>query len=60
MKLRPLAFAIVAFTWVQLVAGAATAQTAAYGGHATYLDQGWSTDTPGWWRRTARTSEVVP
>jgi hypothetical protein len=54
MKLRPL------FTWVQLVAGAATAQTATYSGHATYLDQGWSTDTARWWRRTARTSEVVP
>src|SRR5262249_53612672 len=56
MKLRAFAFAVCA----QLLGASASAQTAPYSGHATYLDQGWSTDTARWWYSLTQGTAFIP
>ena len=44
----------------QLLHVPVTAQTAQYGGHVTYLDQGWSADTARWWYSLTQGTAFVP
>jgi hypothetical protein len=60
MKLRALAFAVVQVISLQLFAPPATAQTAPYGGHVTYLDQGWTPDTARWWYFLSQGTAFMP
>ena len=59
-KLRALALAAASITCPQLLASSAPTQNAPYGGHATYLDQGWSTDATRWWYFLTQGTAFMP
>ena len=60
MKLRAFAFTALQAIFLQLIGSPATAQTAPYGGHVTYLDQGWSADTTRWWHFLSQGTAFMP
>jgi RoxA-like, cytochrome c-like len=59
MHLSTLAVSIPQMIVLALLTSSAPAQTA-YGGNATYLDQGWSADTTRWWHFLSQGTAFMP